>query len=123
MTVQPSKDETREHPVASAWRPALHAFVEALRQGASVPPIPRVEPVSPKALAHMRGDLAAYGETLAPLPEATWSTSVASWQGTHWVILVDLWTVESGRSDLVLHAEVREDGDSYRITPYLVYVP
>jgi hypothetical protein len=42
---------------------------------------------------------------------------------THWDVLVDLWTVESGCSDMVLHAHVFEAGKSFRVEVYLVYVP
>ena len=47
----------------------------------------------------------------------------AQWMGTHWEVLVDLWTKEEGRSDLVLHVKVVEDGASPRFTVHLVYVP
>lgn len=43
--------------------------------------------------------------------------------GTHWEVLVDLWTVESGASDLVLHAHVLEVKEGFRIELHLVYVP
>jgi hypothetical protein len=43
--------------------------------------------------------------------------------GTRWDVLIDLWTVESGRSDLVLDARVFEVPSGYRYEIHLVYVP
>jgi hypothetical protein len=41
----------------------------------------------------------------------------------HWEVLVDLWTVESGPSDMVLHADVFEVENGFRIEIHAVYVP
>jgi hypothetical protein len=43
--------------------------------------------------------------------------------GSHWDVLVDLWSVESGRSDMVLDARVSETNDGFLIEIHLVYVP
>jgi hypothetical protein len=56
----------------------------------------------------IRRYLADYGCTLVELPEDTWQTSVSQWMETHWEVLVDLWTAEEGRSDLVLAGRVVE---------------
>ena len=65
-----------------------------------------------------------YGNVdLVPLPQETWKTSVAAWQGDHWLCLIDLWTEQEGRSDLVLEAEVREQEPGVRFTVNMVYVP
>ena len=63
------------------------------------------------------------GATLTALPEETWATSVAMWRGTHWDVLINLWTVEEGRSDLVLLANLYEDPSGYRCEVVMVYVP
>ena len=75
------KDEDAQHPVATAWRPAL-----------------------------------------VELPDATWKSSVAQWMGTHWDVVVDLWT-DAGPSDLILSARVRETNDAFEIEIGSVYVP
>jgi hypothetical protein len=86
--------------------------------------LPDVEPAPRELSEQCRGAIADYGdEMLIPLPDQTWETSVAAWTGSHWECLVDLWTEPSGRSDLVLHAEVREDAPDYRFAVHLVYVP
>jgi hypothetical protein len=87
--------------------------------------IENVDPLPEDVSNQCRETLADYGSaTLIRLPEATWATSVAMWQGDHWDCLVDLWTAEQGRSDLVLEVAVSEDdGTAFRFRPYLVYVP
>lgn len=72
---------------------------------------------------HIRSYIAEYGETLTELPEESWETSVAQWMDGHWEVLVDLWTVEAGASDLVLSARVFEEGTGVRIEVHMVYVP
>ena len=119
------KDEDSEHPVASAWRPTLKKIVEAFVRGdyGLKKRIPFVAPIPPATARQMKKYVAEYGETLCALSDDTWSTSVAQWMGPHWEVLVDLWTVESGRSDMVLHVIVSEAKNGFRIKVHLVYVP
>lgn len=119
------KDELSQRPVPSAWRPVFKGIVKCfvsgdfgLRQGVS-----GVEPVSPDTENHIRAYINSYGETLAELPDDTWSTSVCQWMGTHWEALVDLWTVGEGRSDMVLSVRVSESADGFRFHIHMVYVP
>lgn len=122
---EPVKDEHAAHPIADAWRPAfkeiIKAFVEgdfALHRGLQF-----VMPVSSSTVHQVKTYIAGYGETLAELPDETWETSIAQWMGTHWDVLVDLWTVESGGSDLALSARVFEDRGGFRIEIDSVHVP
>lgn len=121
----PRKDIDQAHPIAMSWRPVLveivNAFVKGdyeLKEG-----IPWVDPVSAETADHIRKSIAGYGATLTDIPEATWKTSCAQWMGDRWEVLVDLWTREEGRSDLVLHLNAFESNDGYRFEIYLVYVP
>jgi hypothetical protein len=121
----PVKDEETAHPVASAWREAFRDVVKAFKQGDYVlaTNVPMVAPVSSATADQIKTYVLDYGETLADLPDETWVTSVAQWMGTHWDVLVDLWTVESGRSDMVMDARVFEVETSFRIEILSVYVP
>ena len=85
--------------------------------------VPGVETVSAEAAEQIQGYLAEYPATLVELPDDTWRTSVAQWMGTHWEVLVDLWTAEEGRSDLVLGGTVVETRNGPRLTVEMVYVP
>lgn len=125
--IQPAvKDEDAAHPVATAWRPTFHEIVAAFVAGdyGLSRGIASVAPVASSLADAIRTYVADYGETLVELPQATWTSSVAQWMGTHWDVLVDLWTHEGGASDLVLHARVFEvDGGGYRIELDSVHVP
>ncbi len=118
-------DPDAAHPIAGAWRPMLcevvRCFVQAdyrLARG-----VRGVEAVPAATAEQVRDCLADYGATLVELPDDAWQTSVAQWMGTHWDILVDLWTAEEGRSDLVLGGRVVETGAGPRLTVHMVYVP
>jgi hypothetical protein len=123
--VEPVKDETTQHPVPTAWRPALREIVEAFRRGdyGLVRGVEHVAPVSARTAQAIRRQIESYRVTLMPLPEETWDTSVTQWMGHKWEVLVDLWTLRDGSSDLVLHVDVFEAGDGFRIHIHLVYIP
>lgn len=119
------KDPDAEHAIAGAWRPMIREVVRrfvagdyGLAQG-----VPGVEPVSPATAEHIRAYVADYGATLVELPDDTWDTSVAQWIEGYWDILVDLWTAEEGRSDLVLDGTVMETASGPRLSIHMVYVP
>lgn len=71
----------------------------------------------------MRAYVTDYGATLVELPDESWETSASQWMAGHWEVLVDLWTAEEGRSDLVLDARVFERGAGFEIELHLLYVP
>jgi hypothetical protein len=114
ITAVPVKDENDAYPIAFAWKPALREIVKAfIREDyALTKPIESVAPIPANDADQIRKNIADYGETLTELPDEAWTTSVSRWKGGHFELLVDLWTVESGRSDLVLSARVlgREGG-------------
>lgn len=122
---EPVKDPDRAHPLPEAWRPVLRKVVRALAGTGSElsSGMASVAPISPATLAEMRHHVADYGETLIDLPDDVWITSVSQWMGTHWDVLLDLWTRESGRSDMVLSVRVFEVAGEYRFDIDSVYVP
>lgn len=123
--INPQKDET-EGFVPDLWRPTFSALVDSLveRAPAIGGGLPEVEPVPDTLREQCLSAVDNYGDVdLVPLPQETWKTSVAAWQGDHWLCLIDLWTEHEGRSDLVLEAEVREQAPGFRFTLNMVYVP
>jgi hypothetical protein len=125
VDVEPLKDPHNAHPIAESWRPILRRVVQAFARSdfELATTLPLVAPVSPSTAKQIRDYVADYGETLIDLPEETWETSMAQWMKTHWEILVDLWTAESGRSDMVLAVRVFEVDSEYRFEVDSVYVP
>jgi hypothetical protein len=118
------KDEEDEHPVPTIWRDSLRAAADALAAGNyALTGVSLVEPLDDETAAHIKDNIADYGCTLTPLPERSWDTSISSWQLDHWDVLVDLFTQEEGRSDLVMQVRVTEDGSGFLFSVHLVYVP
>lgn len=118
------KDEEREHPVPSQWRPRLRDIASALKDGNySLEGLADVEPLDAATAAGIAGNIEDYGCALTSLSEESWATSVCQWQLDYWEVLVDLFTVEEGRSDLVLHVKIVEKSAGYLFKVHLVYVP
>lgn len=118
------RDGSEQHAVATAWRPKLTEIVSALASGDfELRRVDLVEPITAKQANQMRSYLQAYGETLVELPEQAWITSASQWMDGYWDILVDLWTRESGPSDLALSVRVREHQSGYYYEIRGLYVP
>ncbi len=120
------KDSNAAHPIATAWRPTLREVVKCFARGdfALAAGISGVAPISPSTATQIQSYLEEYGQTLTELPDQTWERSVAQWVSpSHWEILVDLWTAEAGKSDLVLAARVFEIGTELRFEIDSVHVP
>lgn len=118
-------DGTFERPIPTTWRPMFCAIVAAflehdylLKRG-----VPGVATVSQATADHIQQYIADYGATLVALPDETWDSSVCIWCGSHWDVLIDLWTREEGRSDLVLSAHVTEHHPGIVVEVHMVYVP
>jgi len=123
--ISPHKDES-EGPVPELWRPTFSALVDSLVERAPTigGGLPEVEPVPDAVREQCLSAVDNYRDVdLVPLPQETWKSSVTAWQGDHWLCLIDLWTEQEGRSDLVLEAEVRERALGFRFTVNMVYVP
>lgn len=125
MTNTPIKDHGEYHPVASEWHTTLKSIVDAFvagDYGLQCGP-PRVLSPSVSDSDYLRSAVDAYGESLCPLPDESWNSSVMYWAVHHWVVIVDLWTVEAGRSDMVMECFVRESDDGYTFEVSSIYVP
>ena len=122
----PVKDASLEVPIPEIWRSTLTAVVNSLVRRDTVigAGLPSVDPVPADVWQRCLQAVKEYGAvTLTSPPDESWDTSVALWFGDHWRCLVDLWTEEEGRSDLVLDVDVFEHGSGYRFRVNLVYVP
>lgn len=122
----PSKDGDNEYPVPEPFRPQIVAIIEAFRRGdyGLQVPVPGVDQPDASTAQQIEAYVQDYGETLSSLPASTWQTSVSRWMEGYWELVVDLYTDESGESDLILAAQVFEDeAGKYRIEVTGVYVP
>ena len=114
-----------EHPVPEPWRVTFTQIANAFAAGdfrLSQCPIEGVKPVDQATAQRIAKNVAAYGEPLVFLNEATWQRSVYRWMDGYWQVLVDLSTQGERVSDLTLHAKLFEGNDP-RIQVYSVHVP
>ncbi len=115
-------DPTEQQPVPEKWRQRLAQVANLIASGdfPQLALLPGVEPVSETTAAQISNYVSGYPATLVPLPVESWDTSVCIFNGSEWEVLVDLWTREEGRSDLVLHASI---GAGNLVRVHAVYVP
>jgi hypothetical protein len=120
-----SKDSQHQQFVPSAWRNTFHQIVEAFKEGdfTLTRAIAGVRPIKASDAKGIADNIEDYGAQLVSLPEETWQTSVCLWMETHWDVIVDLYTLEEGCSDLVLHVRVDEVSSGYIFDVHFVYVP
>lgn len=125
QVLAPTKDGEAPYPIPGDWRPTFREIVRAFVEGdyALARGVPGVRPVSAETAEQMRWYVGDYGETLVTLPDDTWRTSECLWMWSFWDVFVDLWTAESGRSDMVLAARVFETDGGHEIDLHAVYVP
>lgn len=119
------KDAENECPIPTVWRSAFVNIVKALiKKDYRFESCPEhVSPISKETADQIEKYIENYGEELIELSEETWESSVCIWMESHWNVIVDLWTVNEGRSDLILGARVLESDDSYVVHVDMVYVP
>ena len=118
------KDDA-EHPVPEPLRETFRQIADAFVAGdfqLRDHPVAGVRPVDPATAAWMADNIAAYGDTIAPLNEETWERSIYRWTDGYWQMLVDLTTEREPVSDLTLHAKLR-DADRPRLEIESVHVP
>ncbi len=119
------KDENEERPIPTLWRNTLAEIVEAFKNGDFKLEcgVAGVQPISDEEATRIAGNIDAYGNQLTSLPDDSWRTSVHRWMREYWEVLVDLFTVDEGESDLVMFVRVYEDGSAYRFEVQSVHVP
>ncbi|MFC7339216.1 hypothetical protein ACFQY0_18625 [Haloferula chungangensis] len=118
--------ENEQIPIPVEWRQTIREIVKSFvrRDYRLTDRIAGVGPVNGDTAQQIQGYIEDYGETLIELPDESWATSVASLQAPgRWEFLVDLWTEESGRSDMVLHGDLEGEGSDQIVRIHLVYVP
>jgi hypothetical protein len=124
-TVPVFKDEDHQKPVPTAWRATLSGIVDALKDDdfKLERGIAGVRPLSSEVAVRISANIRSYGARLTALPEETWRTSACQWMRGYWDVLVDLFTIEEGASDLTLAVRVYEEGSAYVFDVQSVHVP
>lgn len=119
------KDPNGQAPVPTAWRAALAGVANAIGQGdyQALASMAMIRPVSVPVAEAIAVNIRDYGVNLTDLPAESWLTSVSQWMGGYWDVLVDLFSIEEGASDLTLVVRVYEVGTEYSFEIQSVHVP
>jgi hypothetical protein len=117
-------DCDNELPIPNEWRKIIQKIVEEIKNKnyTNLSNLPDVF-VSEKDFDGMCSYLDEYGEELISLPEETWNTSVYLWFESHWELMIDLWTVSEGLSDMIIKIEILKIGANYSFKNLMIYVP
>jgi hypothetical protein len=123
--VEVLKDSERQVLIPSLWRPTLVLIVNAIKRNDyhDLVNVPGVRPMSAQDAQAIADNIQDYGVQLLDLPDASWQTSACQWMDGYWDILVDLFSVEEGASDLALVVRVYESANGYEFEVQSVYVP
>lgn len=124
MENNPPKDDT-EHPLPDEWRPLFRGVAEAFASGDYAlkdHAIADVARPSADAAESIRRNIIAYGDTLVPLNDEVWHSSVCLWMAGYWEVILDLSTATERVSDLILLGRLYEDR-SPRLEIVSVHVP
>lgn len=106
-------------PFPERWRPIVTEVVHRLVLGdyAGLYRDGFISPNSDPAEGGVGYWIEDYPATLVDLPPEAWLHCgwILMADGTHWAILVDLWTAEEGRSDLTMEAKLWDDGSTVSV--------
>jgi len=80
-------------------------------------------PITENDIMRILNNISKYDGHLISLPEEAWETSICQWMCGYWGVLIDLFTIEEGISDLVLVVRVYENKLSYSFEIMSVHVP
>ncbi len=119
------KNEEHQVLVPTLWRSTFEFIVESFSQGDYLLSSNQkgVKPISKELATTIKRNIEDYGEILDFLHQESWDTSVCQWMLEYWEVYIDLYTMEAGRSDLVLAVRVYEDDESYIFEVQSVHIP
>lgn len=117
-----NKTLDKEQPVPSEWRSTLKYIADEFVSGRA-PQGNNIRAVEPETLKINVDNISDYPDTIGPLQDVTWSSSIHVWTGDHWEILLDLSTKDHQTSDLVLRLRVYDVNNQCEFEPGLIYVP
>lgn len=124
MTSYVEKNADEELPIPIVWRSTLCEIVDAFKAGDfQIKSIQNVEPLNRENAEIIDESIKYYGDTLISLSDKTWETSIYRWMLYYWEVMVDLFTLNEGGSDLVLFVNVFEKENGYKFQVRSVHVP
>ena len=98
------------------WRDTIWKIVEAFKNN-DINFFNQIEGVKKLTLVDFEeiiSDINVYGETLVSLPSEAWESSQCLWRGDScWHVYIDLYTINEGKSDLILFLIVELDENNH----------
>jgi len=118
------KDTEQPISVPEEWRSTFTAIVQALVEGnyKLINVADSVQRLNAADAQYIHDYLRTHDCQLLPLPDATWEHSVYRWYQGFWDVWVNLYTVEAGRSDLILLTRVFEVKNEFKFAVQVVFV-
>lgn len=121
------KSSEEEQPIPNIWRNTFSLIVSAIKNKDfnELNEIQNFKPIEIEDFNLIIDNIHGYGCELTDLPIETWKSSVCILDRENaWTTIVDLYSVEEGRSDLILHTIVFEkENNAYLFEIINVYVP
>ena len=120
-----TKQEDVELLVPTEWRASLKNLADFFTIKNPLTSETKISfgPIDKDTIKINRRNLKDYPDSIGQLTSKTWQTSIYTWTGSYWALLVDLINSKGETSDLVMHVKIREAGEHYIIEAGLIYVP
>ncbi|CAD9196341.1 DUF7668 domain-containing protein [Acinetobacter bohemicus] len=119
-------DAEFQSPIPSIWRDCIIQIIEAFKDKdlARLNTLPYVQSIDLAYAAEIAENIDAYGAHLMSLAEEAWHTSVCLYmESESWQAIIDLFTVEEGRSDLILDLFIVKKENQFIFQINNIYVP
>ncbi|OTG97337.1 hypothetical protein B9T24_04245 [Acinetobacter sp. ANC 4654] len=119
-------DSEFQSPIPSIWKDCIIQIVEAFKDKdlARLNTLPSVQRIDLAYASKIAENIDAYGAHLMSLAEESWHTSVCIYmENESWKAIIDLFTVEEGRSDLIIDLFIFKKENQFIFQINNIYVP
>lgn len=119
-------DAEFQSPIPSIWRDCIIQIVEAFKDKdfGRLNTLPSVQCIDLAYASEIAENIDAYGAHLISLAEESWHTSVCIYmENESWKAIIDLFTVEEGRSDLIIDLFIFKKENQFIFQINNIYVP
>ena len=119
-------DAEFQSPIPSIWRDCIIQMVEAFQDKdfERLNTLSSVQCIDLAYAVEIAKNIDDYGAHLMSLAEESWHTSVCLYmENESWQAIIDLFTVEEGRSDLILDLFIIKKEDQFIFQINNIYVP
>ena len=119
-------DSEFQSPIPSLWRDCIIQSVEAFKDKdfGRLNTLPSVQCIDLAYASEIAENIDAYGAHLISLAEESWHTSVCIYmENESWKAIIDLFTVEEGRSDLIIDLFIFKKENQFIFQINNIYVP